>query len=230
MDRMQELQANLQDVEREISQACVTANRNRDDVTLIAVTKTWPASDVDLLAQLGITDVGENRDQEAKPKHDEVTAKNLTWHAIGQLQTNKAKEVAKFAHELQSLDRLELAEALDRRDGGAEHLLAVSHARSMLLAPDLLPSARVLQAMHKHHGDSFVAFARGQSVLTHKHLLGLPWSAKQQARFEAMAAQSMQDQRAIEAADTMPFEIYRQEYTSPTRLGRPQAQANPVTA
>lgn len=91
MDRMQELQANLQDVEREISQACVAANRNREDVTLIAVTKTWPASDVDLLAQLGVTDVGENRDQEAKPKHDEVTAKNLTWHAIGQLQTNKAK-------------------------------------------------------------------------------------------------------------------------------------------
>ena len=66
MDRMQELQANLQDVESEISQACVAANRNRDDVTLIAVTKTWPATDVDLLAQLGVTDVGENRDQEAK--------------------------------------------------------------------------------------------------------------------------------------------------------------------
>jgi glutamate--cysteine ligase len=56
-------------------------------------------------------------------------------------------------------------------------------------------------------------------------LLGLPWSAKQQARYEAMALQSLEDQRAIEAADTMPFEIYRQEYTSPTRLGRPQMAA-----
>ena len=126
-----------------------------------------------------------------------------------------------------------LAEALDHRDGGADHVLAVSHARSMLMAPELLPSARVLQAMHKHHDDSFVAFARGQSLLTHKHLLGLPWSAKQQARYEAMAAQSMQDQRAIEAADTMPFEIYRQEYVSPERLGRPRVAAvatNAVTA
>lgn len=91
MDRSQELEANLQDVEREISAACFAANRNRSEVTLIAVTKTWPASDVDLLAGIGVTDVGENRDQEAKPKHDEVQARNLTWHAIGQLQTNKAK-------------------------------------------------------------------------------------------------------------------------------------------
>ena len=75
MDRKLELQTNLQDVEREISDACIAANRNRADVTLIAVTKTWPASDVDLLAGLGVTDVGENRDQEAKPKHEEVLAK-----------------------------------------------------------------------------------------------------------------------------------------------------------
>jgi pyridoxal phosphate enzyme (YggS family) len=114
MDRMQELQANLQDVESEISQACVAANRNRDDVTLIAVTKTWPATDVDLLAQLGVTDVGENRDQEAKPKHDEVTAKNLTWHAIGQLQTNKAKSVAAWADVVHSVDRIDLVTALTK--------------------------------------------------------------------------------------------------------------------
>ena len=114
MDRMQELQANLQDVESEISQACVAANRNRDDLILIAVTKTCPASDVDLLAQLGVTDVGENRDQEAKPKHDEVTAKNLTWHAIGQLQTNKAKSVAAWADVVHSVDRIDLVTALTK--------------------------------------------------------------------------------------------------------------------
>jgi pyridoxal phosphate enzyme (YggS family) len=111
---MQELQANLQDVERDIANACLSANRNRDDVTLIAVTKTWPASDVDLLAQLGVTDVGENRDQEAKPKHDEVTAKNLTWHAIGQLQTNKAKSVAAWADVVHSVDRIDLINALTK--------------------------------------------------------------------------------------------------------------------
>lgn len=114
MDRLQELRANLQDVERDISQACLAANRNRADVTLIAVTKTWPASDVDLLASLGVTDVGENRDQEAKPKHDEVHAKDLTWHAIGQLQTNKAKSVAAWADVVHSVDRTDLVNALTK--------------------------------------------------------------------------------------------------------------------
>jgi pyridoxal phosphate enzyme (YggS family) len=112
MERRLELQANLQDVEGEILRACTTANRNRADITLIAVTKTWPASDVELLASLGVTDVGENRDQEAKSKHDEVKVKNLTWHAIGQLQTNKAKSVAAWADVVHSVDRTELVAAL----------------------------------------------------------------------------------------------------------------------
>ena len=114
MDRLVELQANLQDVEREIKDACVAANRSRGDITLIAVTKTWPASDIDLLAGLGITDVGENRDQEAKPKLDEVQASTLTWHAIGQLQTNKAKSVAGWADVVHSVDRLDLVTALTK--------------------------------------------------------------------------------------------------------------------
>jgi len=112
MDRFLELQANLQDVEQSIADACSAANRTRSEVTLIAVTKTWPASDVDLLANLGVTDVGENRDQEAKPKHDAVEATNLTWHAIGQIQTNKAKSVATWADVVHSVDRIDLVNAL----------------------------------------------------------------------------------------------------------------------
>jgi len=125
MDRGLELQANLLDVERDISEACIAANRNRADVTLIAVTKTWPASDVDLLAGLGVTDVGENRDQEAKPKHEEVLAKNLTWHAIGQLQTNKAKSVAAWADVVHSVDRIDLVTALTKAVVGRDLPLGV---------------------------------------------------------------------------------------------------------
>jgi glutamate--cysteine ligase len=106
----------------------------------------------------------------------------------------------------------------------------VALAKGQLKDLDTLPSARVLQAMHKHHGDSFVAFARAQSRVTHQHLAGLPWTPEQQARFEAMAAKSVEDQRAIEAADSMPFEIYRQEYVSPARLGRPRAQTTSLAA
>lgn len=111
MDRRSELASNLAEVRADIAKACVATNRDPADVTLIVVTKTWPASDVDLLAELGVTDVGENRDQEAKAKHDEVQAK-LTWHAIGQLQTNKAKSVANWADVVHSVDRPELVNAL----------------------------------------------------------------------------------------------------------------------
>lgn len=111
MDRLSELKANLTEVNSQIEAACKKYNREPNDITLIVVTKTWPASDVDLLAELGVTDVGENRDQEAKVKHDEVLAP-LTWHAIGQLQTNKAKSVANWADVVHSVDRLELVEAL----------------------------------------------------------------------------------------------------------------------
>lgn len=118
-----------------------------------------------------------------------------------------------------------IAHQLDAAHGGTDHATAVAQALAALQAPDTLPSARVLSAVRAEHGDSFVAFARAQSLKNHAELLTMPWSTKQQARFEAMAAQSVADQRAIEAADTMPFEIYRQEYTAPTRLGRPRPQA-----
>ena len=111
MDRQTELAQNLSEVNRDIDAACQKFGRDRNEVRLIVVTKTWPASDVELLAKLGVTDVGENRDQEAKPKHGEVTA-DLTWHAIGQLQTNKAKSVATWADVVHSVDRVDLVNAL----------------------------------------------------------------------------------------------------------------------
>jgi pyridoxal phosphate enzyme (YggS family) len=78
------------------------------------VTKTWPASDVALLAELGVTDVAENRDQEARPKHDAVAHLALRWHFVGQLQRNKARSVASYADVVESVDRVELVGALDR--------------------------------------------------------------------------------------------------------------------
>ena len=69
------------------------------------------------------------------------------------------------------------------------------------------------------HENSFVRFVRQQSLQARESLLALPFSAEQQAAFEAESAQSVQDQRAIEAADTLPFEQYREQYVSPRRLG-----------
>lgn len=96
----------------------MAAGRNPDDVTLVAVTKTRPASDVVALASLGVGDVGENKDQEARAKHAEVgeagVAPALRWHLVGQLQSNKANSVARYAAAVHSLDRAKLVAALDR--------------------------------------------------------------------------------------------------------------------
>ncbi len=113
-DRRAELAANLADVRATLAAACAEAGRDPAELTLIAVTKTWPASDVVHLAGLGITDVGENRDQEAAGKAAEVAAAgvSLRWHFIGQLQRNKARSVVRYADLVHSVDTVRLADAL----------------------------------------------------------------------------------------------------------------------
>jgi pyridoxal phosphate enzyme (YggS family) len=83
-------------------------------VTLVAVSKTFPASDVALLADLGVTDIGENRDQEAAAKVAAVAAEGIAvrWHFVGRLQRNKARSVASYADVVESVDSVRLAEAL----------------------------------------------------------------------------------------------------------------------
>jgi PLP dependent protein len=112
--RQAELAANLARVEERIESACAAAGRERDEVTLIVVTKTHPARDVRLLAELGVRHVAENRDQEAAPKAAECADTPLTWHFVGQLQTNKARSVASYADVVHSVDRPRLVGALSR--------------------------------------------------------------------------------------------------------------------
>ncbi|WP_367136074.1 MULTISPECIES: YggS family pyridoxal phosphate-dependent enzyme [Streptomyces] len=111
-DRRTELADNLARVEERISMACAAAGRPREDVTLIVVTKTYPASDVRLLAGLGVRHVAENKDQEAAPKAAECADLPLTWHFVGQLQTNKVRSVASYADFVHSVDRARLVTAL----------------------------------------------------------------------------------------------------------------------
>jgi pyridoxal phosphate enzyme (YggS family) len=112
--RLGELRSRLQDVHERVDAACVAAGRRASDVTVIAVTKSFPAADVRLLAQLGVTDVGENRDQEARAKREACADLELRWHFVGQLQANKARSVASYADVVHSVDRLRLVEALSR--------------------------------------------------------------------------------------------------------------------
>lgn len=111
-DRRDELAANLARVERRIAAACEAAGRERDEVTLIVVTKTYPASDVMTLCELGVRHIAENRDQDAAPKAAACAGAPLTWHFVGQLQTNKARSVVRYADVVHSVDRVRLVDAL----------------------------------------------------------------------------------------------------------------------
>jgi len=110
--RREQIRENLAVVREDIAAACRKADRDPSEVTLIAVTKTYPASDVRLLAELGVTEVGENRDQEAAPKARATEGLGLHWHFIGQLQTNKVSSVASYADVVHSVDRRRLISAL----------------------------------------------------------------------------------------------------------------------
>jgi PLP dependent protein len=112
--RHAELAGNLAAMQARVAAACAAAGREVSEITLIAVTKTRPAEDVVALAGLGQTDFGENRDQEAAPKAAavaEATAE-VRWHFIGQLQTNKAHSVVRYASVVHSVDRVRLVRAL----------------------------------------------------------------------------------------------------------------------
>jgi PLP dependent protein len=128
--RREELAARLAEVRNRMAKACEAAGRDVGELTLIAVTKTRPASDVRLLSELGVRDIGENRDAEAAPKAAECSDLDLTWHFIGQLQTNKAASVVRYARVVHSVDRLRLIRALGqaarRADRVVECLVEVS--------------------------------------------------------------------------------------------------------
>ena len=113
-DRRAEVAANLAEVRARIAAAEKAAGRPAGDVSLVVVTKFFPASDVQLLADLGVTDVGENRHQEAEEKAVACTGLGIRWHYIGGLQSNKAAAVAAYADVVESVDRLKLVAPLDR--------------------------------------------------------------------------------------------------------------------
>jgi pyridoxal phosphate enzyme (YggS family) len=119
--RRDQIAAGLGGVRRRIADAASEAGRSPDDITLVVVTKFVPASDVRILAELGVTDVGENRHPEAGDKLAECHDLGLRWHFIGGLQSNKAAAVGSYADVVESVDRLKLVNALDRGAHGRAH-------------------------------------------------------------------------------------------------------------
>jgi pyridoxal phosphate enzyme (YggS family) len=122
--RAVELAESLAALRQRIEAACGAAGRDPGDVRLLAVTKTFPAADVVRLADLGLAEFGENKDQEAAGKVAELAAARPDlrprWHMVGRLQRNKARSVAGWAARVQSVDSVRLADALDRAATAAQ--------------------------------------------------------------------------------------------------------------
>jgi pyridoxal phosphate enzyme (YggS family) len=117
--RRAELVASLGGLRRRISIAAESAGRDPHSITLVAVTKTYPVEDALTLLGLGVHDLGESRDQEAHAKVDALADQSVRWHMVGQVQTNKVRSVAGYAHAVHSVDRPKLADALADAVGAA---------------------------------------------------------------------------------------------------------------
>ena len=119
MSRVDEISANLEKVNEQIKLAAASANRLSDDITLVAVTKTFPVSDIEILYSLGIRDFGENRDQEASEKVG-LLPMDVRWHFQGQIQSNKLKSITSWASYIHSVDQLRYAQMISDYSAGNE--------------------------------------------------------------------------------------------------------------
>ena len=119
MSRVDEISGNLEKVKEQIKLAAASANRLSEDITLVAVTKTFPVSDIEILYSLGIRDFGENRDQEASAKVG-LLPKDVRWHFQGQIQSNKLKSITSWASFIHSVDQLKYAQMISDYSAGNE--------------------------------------------------------------------------------------------------------------
>ena len=182
--RRDELAANLERVHERIEQAACDAGRSVDDINLVVVTKYFPASDVDLLVELGVRHIGENKDQEASAKVAELTRRDdVSVHFIGQLQSNKAAHVAAYADVVQSVDRAKIVRVLERAaeqrgrrldvllqvaldSGGGRGGVAPQDGEALadLVAESSSLTLRGVMAVAPREGDPRPAFARLRTV------------------------------------------------------------------
>lgn len=138
--RHTEIEERLTQVRERIAGACAQAGRDPEQITLVVVTKFFPASDVEHLLDLGVRHIGENKDQEAGAKVaelDPAVREQLSVHFVGQLQSNKAGRVARYADMVQSVDRTKIVRALDRGRGTAMEQGDASAPLEVLVQVDL---------------------------------------------------------------------------------------------
>ncbi len=111
--RRDEIARRLDDVRRRIADAAQVFGRDPDEITLVVITKTWPISDLEILIDLGVADLGENKHQEAEDKAAALSGRGVRWHFVGQIQSNKATKIAAYADIVHSVDSVRIAQRLN---------------------------------------------------------------------------------------------------------------------
>jgi len=135
MSRKDQILSNLELVKEKISAAAQAAGRSPSEITLIAVTKTFPVSDLEILYELGVRNFGENRDQEAAPKVGVLPA-DITWHFQGGIQSNKLKSISNWASVIHSVDKLKYAQMISQFSVGKTKEIFIQ------VSLDTLPQSR----------------------------------------------------------------------------------------
>ena len=161
MTRRGEIAERLLDVQERIAVAAKRAQREPAEITLIAVTKTFPISDIEILSELGLHEFGENRDGDAAPKAAAVAGR---WHFQGQIQSNKLKSICSWAHVIHSLDELRHFEVIEKF---ATHPLEIflqvnldgSAQRGGAAIESLYPLASIIQEHPAHRLAGLMAVA-----------------------------------------------------------------------
>ena len=216
MSRADEIRANLAALEPRIAAACARAGRRREDVLLIAVTKTFPATDVALAIDAGVAAVGENRVQEARDKKSDVVA-SARWHLIGHLQSNKAKDAVRLFDVIQTIDSIELAEKVGR---AAE---VAGRRQEVLLQVNIGREAQKSGADPENVAD----LARRVSAIASLHLSGVmaipPLAEGEDVRPYFRALRALRDDLGLKELSmgmTDDFEIAIEEGATMIRVGR----------
>ncbi len=141
------IQENIQSLEARLEAACARAGRNRDEITLVAVSKTFEAGLIREALKAGLRDFGENYVQELISKNLELTDPSPRWHFIGHLQSNKVKYIAEFVHLIHSVDNMKLAREIDKRAEAGRRtldvLVEIHTTDEYLVIEEFLASARL---------------------------------------------------------------------------------------
>ena len=135
MSRKDQILSNLESVKEKISAAAQAAGRSPSEITLIAVTKTFPVSDLEILYELGVRNFGENRDQEAAPKVSALPA-DITWHFQGGIQSNKLKSISNWASVIHTVDKFKYAQMISQFSVGKTKEIFIQ------VSLDTLPQSR----------------------------------------------------------------------------------------